>query len=235
MLTLLMTRPRAASERFVARLDPAVRTRLRVVHSPLLEIELSPGAGSAQGAQGVIFTSANGVDAALAAELRPSGPAYCVGAATASAARRAGWSVSLTCDTADALVEALSERRPPAPLLHLRGRHTRGAIAERLGAAGIEIRAQEIYDQRLVAPGDAARAALDGPEPVIAPLFSPRTARQFADTCAGAAPLYLAAISRAAAEPVENMVYRALILAKRPDAAAMAEAVETLVSQAAPG
>lgn len=235
MLTLLMTRPRAASERFVARLDPAVRNRLQVIHSPLLEIVPLPGAISARGAQGVVFTSANGVAAAQAAALRPSLPAYCVGTATAAAARRAGWSVEITCETADALVAALTERRPSAPLLHLRGRHTRGAIAERLGTAGIETRAQEVYDQRLVAPGDAARAALDAAGPVIVPLFSPRTARQFADTCAGGAPLFLAAISRAAAEPVENMGYRALILAKRPDAAAMAEAVETLARQAAPG
>jgi len=235
MLTLLMTRPRAASERFVAGLAPDLRRRLHVIHSPLVQIAFGPDLVAPGNARGVILTSSNGVAAAQAAGVRPALPAYCVGPATAASARDAGWSVAVTCDTADALVTALTDRRPPAPLLHLRGRHARGAVADRLTAAGIETRAQEIYDQRLIAPSDAARAALDGADPVIAPLFSPRTARQFADTCTGTAPLFLAAISPAAAEPVENMSYRALILASRPDGAAMAAAVETLVMQTASG
>jgi len=235
MLTLLMTRPRAASERFVARLAPDLRHRLRVIHSPLIRIVFLPDPVSPGDARGVIFTSANGIAAAQAAGVRPAVPAYCVGTATARAARDAGWTVAMTCDTADALVAVLIDRHPAAPLLHLRGRHARGDVAERLTAAGIETRAQEVYDQRLIAPSDAARAALDGADPVIAPLFSPRTARHFADTCAGTAPLFLAVISRAAAEPLENMSYRGLIVANRPDGAAMAEAVETLVTQTASG
>ncbi|TDK44476.1 uroporphyrinogen-III synthase [Antarcticimicrobium luteum] len=232
MLTLLMTRPRAAAERFVAQLAPGVRDRLRVICSPLMEIALRPGAVSAQDARGVIFTSANGVAAARAAGLRPALPAYCVGAATADAARRDGWPVEETRDTADALVAALVLRRPPAPLLHMRGTHARGEISGRLTAAGIETRAQAVYDQRLVGLDSAALAALAGDGPVIVPLFSPRSARHFADLCQGSAPLYLAAISPAAAEPVENMGACALIVAERPDGAAMAAAVERLAERA---
>ncbi|GAA6202574.1 uroporphyrinogen-III synthase [Aquicoccus sp. SU-CL01552] len=235
MLTLQMTRPRAASERFVARIAPDLRRRLHVIHSPLIRIVFLPDPVSSGDARGVIFTSANGVAAAQAAGLRPALPAYCVGAATAGAARDAGWTVEMICDTADALVAALIDRRPDAPLLHLRGRHARGDVADRLTAAGVETRAQEVYDQQLIDPSEAARVALDGADPVIAPLFSPRTARHFADTCAGRAPLFLAAISRAAAEPLENMVYRGLIVARRPDGAAMVTAVETLAAQATSG
>lgn len=232
MLTLLMTRPRAAAERFVNRFAPAVRNRLRVIYAPLMRIEFLPGPLSLEGVHGVIFTSANGVAAAQAAGLHPTLPAYCVGAATAKAAQRALWSVEETCDTADALVATLIARRPPTPLLHLRGTHARGAIAERLTAAGIGTRAQTVYDQHLVAPDAEARAALAGTDPVIVPLFSPRSARHFADIFAGSAPLYLAAISPAAAEPVENMGHRALVVAERPDGAAMAAAVERLVADA---
>lgn len=235
MLTLLMTRPRAAAERFVARFPPAVRNRLRVIYAPLMQIEPLPGPVSLEGIHGVIFTSVNGVAAAQAAGLSPTLPAYCVGTATTAAARRARWSVEETCETADALVDALIGRRPPAPLLHLRGTHARGAIAERLTVAGIETRAQPVYDQRLVGLTEEARQALTGPDPVIVPLFSPRSARHFADVCRGSAPLCLAAISAAAAEPVENMEHRALILAERPDGAAMAEAVERLLQGCEPG
>ena len=232
MLTLLMTRPRAASERFVAELAPAERARLQVVYSPLLEIAFRPGPVDLAGLEGVIFTSANGVAAARAARVPPALPAYCVGAVTAEGACEAGWDVRAVEESADALIAALTARRPPAPLLHLRGGHARGDIAGRLTAAGIETHERVLYEQRLAAPSSAARAALAGLNPVIAPLFSPRTARQFADTCAGTAPLYLAAISAAAAEPVENMGARALIVAERPDAAAMAAAVETLAARA---
>ena len=235
MLTLLMTRPRAAAERFVARLAPGVRNKLRVIYSPLMRIEFLPGAVSLENTHGVIFTSANGVAAAQAAGLRPTLPAYCVGPATTAAARRARWSVEETCDTADALVAALIARRPPAPLLHLRGIHARGEIAERLTAAGIETRAQPVYDQQLIGLSDEALEALAGSDPVIVPLFSPRSARHFADVCTGSAQLCLAAISAAAAEPVENMGHRALILAERPDGAAMATAVERLAEGREPG
>lgn len=235
MPTLLMTRPREAAERFVARLAPGVRDKLRVIYAPLMQIDFLPGPVSLQGVHGVIFTSANGVAAAQAAGVRPTLPAYCVGSATTAAARRARWSVEEVCETADALVAALIARRPPAPLLHLRGTHARGEIAERLTAVGLETRAQPIYDQKLAGLSDAARQALAGPDPVIVPLFSPRSARHFADVCTGSAPLCLAAISVAAAEPVENMGHRALIVAERPDGAAMALAVTRLLEGCEPG
>ncbi|TDE37156.1 uroporphyrinogen-III synthase [Antarcticimicrobium sediminis] len=237
MLTLLMTRPRAAAERFVARLAPDLRDRLRVIYAPLLDIVVLPDPVSLDGVRGVIFTSANGVAAGVVAGVHPALPArtlpaYCVGDATAEAARRAGWTVNDCFETADALVAALGDRCPQGPLLHLRGVHARGDIAERLTAAGIKTRAQALYDQRLVALSDAAHRALRGDDPVIVPLFSPRTARQFADAARGPAPLYLAAISEAAAEPLVNMTHSALIVADRPDGAAMAAAVERLSDQA---
>lgn len=232
MPTLLMTRPHPAAERFVAGLPAALRVQLTVIHAPLLEIVPLAVAVPDEGLRGVIFTSANGVEAAARAGAPTGLPAYCVGEQTAEAARVAGWPPRVTCPDAEHLIAALLRLRPEAPLLHLRGVHARGDIAGRLTAGGIETRALPVYDQRLLPLTAQARAALAATGPVIVPLFSPRTARQFADIGGGSAPLYLAAISPAAAEAVENMHPAALIVAGHPDAAAMAAAVETLVARA---
>lgn len=232
MPTLLMTRPRPAAEGFVAQLSAPLRARLRVVYSPLLEIVPLKVQVPDDGLRGVIFTSVNGVEAGLAAGAPGGLPAYCVGDRTARAALAAGWRVQVTCPDAEHLIAALLRLRPEAPLLHLRGVHARGDIAGRLSAAGIATRALAVYDQRLLPLNDAARSALAGQGPVVVPLFSPRTARQFADICDGSAPLFLAVISAAAAKPVENMRSEALIVAERPDSPAMIAAVEMLVRRA---
>lgn len=232
MLSLLMTRPRAASERFVALLPTALRDRITPVYAPLIGIEPVAGRIACENARGVIFTSANGV--AMAGRLGGPGtlPCFCVGQETTRAAQRAGWQAQFAGVNADALIETLTRQRPDAPLLHLRGAHARGDIAGRLTAAGLQTREQAIYDQRLLPLTDEAARLLDGDGPVIVPVFSPRTARHFADLHEGAAPLFLAAISAAAAEPLEILRCSALIVAERPDAAAMAVAVEKLATQA---
>ncbi|MDK3017818.1 uroporphyrinogen-III synthase [Pseudodonghicola sp. IC7] len=231
-----MTRPPDAADRFVAALDPALRARLALIRAPLMQIVPCQARIALAGVAGVIFTSANGVRFAdLPAATIRSLPAYCVGRTTAEAAQDAGWQVVLTCPDADHLVAALTDARPVAPLLHLRGAHARGEIAGRLTAAGIETGAAVVYDQVLLPLSPAAQAALAGPEPVIVPLFSPRTARHFADICGDAArpaaPLFLGAISPAAAEPVENLGAAALEVAKTPDAAGMAVVVERLAER----
>lgn len=232
MLSLLMTRPRADAERFVAQLPAALRARLTPVYAPLIAIEPMPGPVAWGDARGVIFTSTNGVEAAT----RLGGPrplaCFCVGTATTRAAQRAGWRADCAGADADALVETLLRARPEAPLLHLRGAHARGDIAARLTAAGLTTREQTIYHQRLLPLPAQARQVLDGDAAVIVPIFSPRTARHFAGLGAGSAPLYLAAMSAAVAKPLENLPHEALIIAERPDAQAMAAAVENLSSRA---
>ena len=131
---LLMTRPRAASERFVSALPVEVADRVEVCIAPLMEIALSDAPITAADAQGVIFSSANGVQAARAAGLEPRLPAFCIGRATTAAATGAGWDARFAGEDADALVATLARTRPATPLLHLHGAHTRGDIAGRLTA-----------------------------------------------------------------------------------------------------
>ncbi|AVO37191.1 uroporphyrinogen-III synthase [Pukyongiella litopenaei] len=229
---LLMTRPPAASDRFVADLPEPVRDRTDIVASPLIGIDPLPVTLSLAGVAGLLFTSANGVAASAALTGNRDLPAYCVGEVTAQAARDAGWDATCVGLDARELVAALTRSRPAAPLLHLRGVHASGDIAGDLTAAGLPTRAQAVYDQQLLAPTPEALGVLTGAVPVIAPLFSPRTARHFA-TLPATAPLHLLALSEAVAEPLRALEFRELLIAAQPDAASTAVLVETCVNRLA--
>ena len=222
---LLMTRPRAASERFVSALPVEVADRVEVCIAPLMEIALSDAPITAADAQGVIFSSANGVQAARAAGLEPRLPAFCIGRATTAAATGAGWNASFAGEDADALVATLARTRPATPLLHLHGAHTRGDIAGRLTAAGLPTRGLPVYDQRLLPLSPAAKRHLAGQTPVIAPLFSPRTARQFAEQIAAPDRVHAIALSPAVAEVLAGKSFASLVTVDRPEADLMIGAI----------
>jgi uroporphyrinogen-III synthase len=175
---------------------------VRIVISPLLGIVPTGAEVSLSGYAGVLFTSGNAV--ALAGQCAPI-PAYCVGAQTRALAEAAGWQVARHEVTAEALFAALINEKPATPLLHLAGQHRRGDLASRLTAAGLKTDECVIYDQEPVPFNSDAVAALTGSDPVIAPLFSPRTAEVFARCHTGQAPLHLVAISDAALQPVRHI------------------------------
>ena len=150
--------------------------------APLLDIAPVGGALDLDGAQGLLFTSANGVEQFAARSPERGLPAFCVGAMTAEAARRAGFSArSADGDVAALAALAIAAHRPGGgPFVHVRGRHAAGDLTGRLKAAGVPARAAEIYAQvpRPLAPEAAALLAAGGVRAVA--LFSPRSARLFA-------------------------------------------------------
>lgn len=223
MVVLLMTRPLTAARRFVEALPADLLAKLQVIYSPLIEIRPLPGVADASGARGLIFTSANGV---AAAEAPRDLPAYCVGEATAAAARENGWQAEACGGTADALVTNLLNTRPDGPLLHLRGTHTRGDVAARLTAGGIRCDEKVVYEQALLPLTAEAEAALAAQSLVIAPLFSPRTAQHFSKLCPAEARPFAVMLSSAVAEAAKALNYNDLQICKRPTAQAMTEAVQ---------
>jgi uroporphyrinogen-III synthase len=181
--TLLLIRPAAQAADFAAALEVALPGRFRTVAASVIEILSLPGAVDLEGVGGLLFTSANGVAQFAARVSRRDLPAYCVGAMTAAAARKAGFDAASAGGDVAALAALVAARHPPeaGPLLHVRGRHAAGDLSGRLAAAGFEVRAAEIYDQRPCAPGPEALALLrDGTAEVVA-AFSPRSARIFAE------------------------------------------------------
>ena len=178
MPSLLITRPKASTDRFVARLSSDLRERFPVVISPLMRIVPIGDQPDLTNYKAVIFTSTNAV------EFGPHGNeryAYCVGEETAKRARMAGWQVVTTAVNADGLVDDLAATGPIGPILHLAGRHRRGEIAQRMTARGTQVDVYTLYDQKLLPLSDEAQSLLDGEGRVVVPLFSPRTATQFID------------------------------------------------------
>ena len=224
---VLVTRPLGEGQALVAQLSARFGPRVRPLLAPLMAAEfLRPNLPAGPFAA-VIFTSAAGV--AGAARLKANLPqrAFCVGAKTAERARKAGF-LALSADgNADALVALVQASRPDGRLLHLHGQDTRGDVAGRLVSAGIETVSSIVYRQVPQPLPAEALAILQANGPVIVPLYSPRSAVLFAaalpdDT---RADLHLVVISDAVAKAAARLAYRALVLAQRPDATAMLDAV----------
>jgi uroporphyrinogen-III synthase len=186
--TLILTRPRAQSLAFAATLRARLPGRFRPVLAPLIEIAPLPAPLALDGLQGLVFTSANGVEQFAARSTGRGLPAFCVGEMTAAAARRAGFAARSADGDVAALAALVSAAHRPGAgaFLHLRGRHAAGDLVARLAAAGIPARAAEIYDQVPVPIGGEALALLEAGAADALAFFSPRSARLFAEAARAA-------------------------------------------------
>ncbi|WP_322867422.1 uroporphyrinogen-III synthase [Aquicoccus sp. G2-2] len=228
MPAILLTRPEAASEQYATRLKARLGA-VEIVCSPLLRIEFR----AAQIPPGEpVFTSRNGVEAFCHAQGQPGGSCWCVGEATAEAAKAVGFNAKAAGGDADSLVAAIRKSGESGPFVHMRGVHARGDLAQRLRAGGCAVDEVVLYDQHVQELSAAALTLLECEKPVIVPLFSPRTAAQFAQARSGEAPLYVAAMSAAVAEALGHMPLAALAIAQAPSVAAMDAAVESLFGAA---
>ncbi len=222
--TLVMTRPRAAAERFVAGLSPEVLAGVKVLYSPLVEIEPTGTAVDLAQFAGAIFTSANGVAHG------PDGggrPAYCVGQRTATQAGARSWNVVLVAQNAQDLIAQMARHPAKGPLVHLCGAHRRGDIAGHLADHGTRVQEQIIYRQPLQPLTAGAAKAIAGEVRVILPLFSPRTAAHLATQLGAANSAVVCAMSEAVADALGNEnEFEYVWIAPTPTGDAMARGVE---------
>lgn len=230
--TLLLTRPEAGADRFAAQLRARLGEGIRILASPLLAPHwlrppVPPGPWGA-----VIFTSESAVGA-LCALGAPPGLAICVGDQTTATAQKAGFAARSAGGDVSALIELIRNAPPTGPLLYARGQDTTGDLAKRLTALGFPVTELVVYEQRPTPLASEAMQLLAGQTPVIAPVFSPRTASLLAKDAAvreRTAPLWVAALSPAVAAPLEQARPERMVCAARPDAAAMLDAVAGLLA-----
>ncbi|MCC5975151.1 MAG: uroporphyrinogen-III synthase [Rubellimicrobium sp.] len=224
---LLLTRPRASSERFLAALRPPAQ--VQVVISPVIGIDwLEPPATRAPPGA-VVLTSEHGAVAAGRIGLPEGMTAYCVGDRTAEVAAEQGFVPVSAGGDAEDLLWLILTQTDRAPFLHLRGDHARGDIVARLRAHGLEAHEHVAYRQRPLFLTSAARAALSGQVPVVVPLFSPRSARLLVQQGPFAAPVHAVAISKATADEAAELGAFQTEIARRPDGEAMTEAITTVL------
>ncbi|MEP2642669.1 uroporphyrinogen-III synthase [Roseobacter sp.] len=227
-ISLIMTRPARANTQFIDQLSEDMQARLDIVESPLINV-VSVRADYAVGPdESVIFSSANGVRHAPAGRDRR---AFCVGHATTKTAHNAGWHAIFAGETAEALVVFLTAYPIRSHIWHLAGRHTRGEIAETLNAQGISATRITTYDQTRLPLTDQAIEVLGGSDPVVVPLFSPRTAVQFVQECPKTARPHVVALSEAVAEPLAHFKLKTLDISSRPTAAEMICSLEKTVAR----
>ena len=220
--TLLLTRPQASAEAFVASLDPDALASVEVLIAPLMRIVSMDAAPDLEKMAGVIFTSANGVHHGPDGEGRP---AFCVGAQTTQHAIDRGWDAQMSGSCAKELIATLPTMRPAAPLVHLGGEHTIGDIAQILTAGGIRTDHIALYSQQLLRLTVQALQALKGP--VILPVFSPRTAKQLVAEATGNLEFaHIIALSDSVAAHFAGEKLSQCLILPSPQAIYMRKAVE---------
>jgi uroporphyrinogen-III synthase len=227
---ILLTRPQDGSKRFAERIVDRFGDAVEVVLSPLQRIEWVDFATPRGRPKGLIFTSQNGVLASIRVDSLKGLPAYCVGLQTTGAAAAAGYQAMECGGDAEAVIATILDQQPEGPLLHIRGEHGRGRIAERLAEAGVSADECIAYRQVSEPMPDVAEKLLKGDRPVFAPLFSPRSAKLFVQALPKGAAPWVAVISPNAAEPLDDMLRRRMIVADTPDAQGMMDAIAGLLA-----
>lgn len=233
--TLLLTRPAKQSERFAAEFRGRFGRNWPIVIAPLTELRQVPAMLDLEGVTALVFTSETGVAAFAALTPRRDIPAWAVGPRTAQAARAAGFTATEGPGDGAGLAGAILRAGHRGPVLCVRGLHQAFDMRAGLGSFGIETKEAILYEQTAIELTAEALAVLNGPRPVLVPLFSPRAAALLsARLPAEHAPLWLASLSPAVADAAGGIDAARRLTASTPDAPAMLDAIAQLLGKARP-
>ena len=231
---VLLTRPAPQSQRFAQALQARLSS-VQVVVSPLMQTEWLHPPLPDRPFHALILTSETGAEAA--GRLRATGTplpetAFCVGPRTTDTARAAGFAAISADGDVHALAALIRAAHPQGPLLHIRGEDVAGNLAETLTNGGIETHSAILYAQRPCPLSPAALTLLQGDGPVLVPLFSPRSAQILAQALPAdaKAPLWIVAISPAAATSAQALAPARLTVAPHPDGGNMLQTVIQMLS-----
>jgi uroporphyrinogen-III synthase len=209
---------------------------LEIVPRAEAEIDLA-------GVQALLFTSANGVRAFAAKSSRRDIPVLTVGDGSAAAAREAGFTtVAAAGGDVEALAKLVIDTIDPkaGALFHGAASALAGDLQGRLEAAGFTLRRAVLYDAKTAtafSPETRMNLTLGGVDMVL--LFSPRTARTFAELWRGAEQPSLArttalCLSAAVAREIGEMGWQKVAVAEKPDQPSMLGLVEAEIAARAP-
>lgn len=234
-IPVIITRAQPGADETAQRVQ---RMGLSAIVSPVLTQQDRSEAAlpDAETLSGLVFTSANGVRAYSARRPDRTLPAWCVGPATAAAAREAGYAqVRESAGNAADLAAFIASQAAPAtkPLLHVANAAAKGDLIKLLADHGFATVFAPLYDMRPAAAlSDAARNALTCDTPCLVLIHSAKGAQRFADLCAEFCLNHLSAavISDAAAKPLNVIKLSAIQIAPRPNEAGLFQALDTALA-----
>jgi len=219
-----------------APLEAALKARgIEAVVVPMMSITPAGAPPQLDGIAALLFTSANGVRAFAALSDRRDLPAFAVGPATAAALTEAGFArVETAGGNVEALAALAAERLDPkaGPLLHVAGSALAGDLAGDLKSKGFSVERAVLYQavpiDRLP-PSLVSEIEAETIDFVL--LFSPRTARVFAERVRAAGldakmgRVTALCLSRAVADRA-NLRFAAKRIATRPEQAALLDLLD---------
>jgi uroporphyrinogen-III synthase len=184
--------------------------------APLLEVHPLPAVIDLDGVAALAFTSANGVAAFAALSAERALPVFAVGAATAQAARDAGFARATSADgDVAALARRIAAAAPQGEVLAPGPREPAGDLVGDLAILGVKARAATLYETR-----PTGTPMPEGAEAVL--VHSPKAALELAralERDAGRLQAYC--ISEAAAAPLATLPLARLAVAAQPDEASL--------------
>ena len=235
MRPVLVTRAEPGASRTIERLDAR---GVETVNAATARIEYREHKIDLAGVALLAFTSPNGVGAFVHNIDRRDLPVMAVGAVTASAARAAGFANVTSADGDGAALARLIAAAPPdGPVLHVAGAAQGFALAEALGAHGVNADTLTLYEAVETGPlSEEAADALQAGAVIL--VHSPLGARRFADRVeeAGLRPALtqadVAAISAKAAAPLAKAQVRRVASAQTPDEEALFRVLDRMLARA---
>lgn len=233
-MRVLVTRPKDDS----AALQQELHKRgFEVQLDPMLVIRrMEDAAIDLEGAQGLLFTSSNGVRAFEALNSERGLTAWCVGDETARTAKAAGFKdLHSAAGDVDALAEYVIAHSKPADgkLVHIAGSVTAGDLAGALRAAGFSVDRLPLYKAvPATALGESTKSAFRQGLLDAVLFFSPRTAATFVtlvevsglENACRTVDAYC--LSAGVAQAVGKLPWRRIVIAAEPTRAALLAALD---------
>ena len=227
-LPVFVTRPAHQAAALAAEVE---RRGFTAILAPVLDFRITEGpALDVDGLAGIAVTSANGVEALATRTTRRDTRVFAVGAATAEAARAAGFTHVETAEgTARALATFIAARVKPGDgaILYPAGADTAFDLIGALEPARITVLQVRAYEMP-VAPNlpKAARDVLDSGGPAIALLMSVRTANAFGDLAGALKNVTALCLSDAVAAAARGFGFAAVLAAREPNQTALLDLLE---------
>jgi uroporphyrinogen-III synthase len=228
---LLLTRPVVQARDFAEYLLEYGKKKFDVTYSPLFEINMLQADIEFSDVQALLFTSANGVRAFVHQYRAVNMQAFCVGQTTAKIARDSGFAAISADGDVAALADLAVELYQPGAghYLHVRGAKTTGDLIGRLRKMRVRTDQVVLYEQTPLKLTPVALELLASYK-VILPLFSPRTARLFAQEVSAIDLVGVTAvcISESTRQPLLQLTGCTCVIAPVPTRVAMRQAIMQL-------